>query len=69
MIDWLRLLALLNVIDCSCCQWEKVHDIADAIESGDAVFTFNTDAVNGLNATRKGLALLRHTPLLPDASA
>ena len=34
MIDRIRLLALLDVIDCSCsdCMWEKVHDVMDAVE-------------------------------------
>jgi hypothetical protein len=71
VIDRLRLLAILNIVDCSChqCQWEKVHDIADAVESGNAVFGADMDSIVALHATLDGVALLRQTPLLPDATA
>jgi hypothetical protein len=69
MIDRLRLLALLNVIDCDCCQWEKVHDIADAIESGDAVFGVAGDQIIALHATLDGVRLLRAYPMVSDAAA
>ena len=71
MIDRIRLLALLNVIDCSCsdCMWEKVHDVMDAVESGNATFSTAGDQIIALHATLDGVRLLRSYPMVSDASA
>jgi hypothetical protein len=71
MIDRLRLLVLLNAIDCHCrdCLWQQVDDIADAVASGNATFGADGDQVIALHATREGMSLLRQTPLLPDTTA
>ena len=71
MIDRLRLLVLLNVNDCHCaqCTWRQVDDIADAVESGNAVFEADGDQVIALHATREGIDLMRSFPMVDDAVA
>jgi hypothetical protein len=67
----LGLLSLLNIVDCDCpdCLWQKCHDIADAVESGNAVFGADDDQVIALHATRDGVRLMRSYPLMGDGAA
>jgi hypothetical protein len=69
VIDRIRLLAILNVINCDCCQWEKVHDIADAVESGNATFGADGDSIVAVHLTTFGADSLRAAVILPDAAA
>jgi hypothetical protein len=71
MINQIRLLAMLNIIDCDCqkCMWERAHDIGDAIESGNAVFNADGDQVIALHATRAGIDLMKSFPMVDDATA
>jgi hypothetical protein len=56
MIDRLRLLALMNIIDCDCpdCLWQKVDDLMDGLESGDCFATSNGDQMTGVFMSRSG---------------
>jgi hypothetical protein len=65
------LLTLLNIQTCWCadCYWQQVHDVADAIETGNVIVSIDQDAINGLFMSRSGADLLRSYAVLPDAVA
>jgi hypothetical protein len=65
----LALLTVLNVVTCDCCQWQRCHDIADGLASGDIIANADVDAIVGLHMSPSGAALLRHHSIMPDAAA